>query len=101
MSQDEHNVDDSFRTHPLAMAMRDKKEPAPMATCTRDGEPLVSTLEFRNAEFICVVCGTKYGFLAPNPVVATPELDARHAELKAQYQRERAERRTQHSEDHE
>jgi hypothetical protein len=57
----------------------------PMACCPRDDEPLVSTLEFPGAEFICVVCGTKYGFLAPTPRPSTPELWARYEELKEQW----------------
>lgn len=66
---------------------------APYAVCPVDGEPLVSTLEFRYAEFYCVVCKNKYGFLDPHPAEPTPELDARHAELRAQYDAERAARR--------
>jgi hypothetical protein len=49
-------------------------------------------LEFYKAEFYCVVCGVKYGFLAPVGKTPTPELEARHAELDAQYERERAAR---------
>lgn len=86
------SVDDSFRTHPLEMVLRPEGTPAPMATCPRDGEPLVMTFEFDGAEFICVVCGMKYGWLAPSKAAATPELTARLAELQVQYDHERDER---------
>lgn len=59
------------------------------ATCPSDGEPLVSTFEFRSAEFYCVICGRKYGFLEPVGAPETPQIEARHAELKARYQVER------------
>lgn len=70
---------------------KDRGEP-PMACCPGDDEPLIGTTEFPKAEFFCQVCGAKYGFLSPKPVAPTPELRARHAELKAQYEIERAER---------
>ena len=62
------------------------------ATCRTDGEPLVSTFEFPGAEFYCVSCQRKYGFLEPVPATETPEIVARHKELRAQYLAERAER---------
>jgi uncharacterized Zn finger protein (UPF0148 family) len=83
------STDDSFRTFP--MPGRPVAE-RPYACCPRDGEPLVSTLEFYKAEFYCVVCGTKYGFLAPVGKAPTSELEARHAELRVQYETERAAR---------
>lgn len=64
-----------------------------VATCPADGEPLVGTFEFRGFEFICMVCGTKYEFLQPRPAPETPELMARHDELKAQYDAEHKARR--------
>lgn len=64
----------------------------PMATCPADDEPLVFTLEFRGAEFICVVCGTKYGFLSPKAAAVTPALEARLAELQERYEQERVAR---------
>jgi hypothetical protein len=71
---------------------RDRDKPPPIATCHNDGEPLVSTLEYRGAEFVCVVCGDRYGFLGPKPADTTPELLARLKELTVRYDRERAER---------
>ena len=62
------------------------------ACCPADGEPLISTFEFRGFEFICMVCGQKYGFLAPVGKPETPELIARHDELKAKYDEERVAR---------
>lgn len=62
---------------------RDGK-PAPMACCPRDGEPLISTFERAGAEFLCMVCGGWFGFLAPNPGDAEA-LAGRYAELKARF----------------
>lgn len=62
----------------------------PTATCPHDHEPLVATMEFRGAEFYCVVCQRTFGFLSPIPATTTPELDARLTELTAAYERERA-----------
>lgn len=62
---------------------------APMACCPTDREPLVATMEFRGAEFVCMVCGTKYGFLSAIGRPITPELQARHDELRARYETER------------
>lgn len=64
----------------------------PMACCPRDGEPLVSTLEFYKTEFYCVVCERKFGFLDPIPKETTKELEDRHDELREQYEQERTER---------
>lgn len=64
----------------------------PMAVCPRDGDPLVMTMEFSGAEFFCVTCEGKFGFLAPTPATWTPELQARHDELKATYDEARAAR---------
>lgn len=64
----------------------------PMATCPNDGEPVVCTFEFPKYEFVCVVCGWLGGFLSPTPAEATPEIEARHAELQEQYRVERAAR---------
>lgn len=79
-------VDDSFRTIP------DPAGGPKMAMCPRCNEPLVCTMEFRGAEFVCMVCRGRFGFLAPVPAEPTAELDARHDELRAQYDRERAAR---------
>jgi hypothetical protein len=64
---------------------------APTAVCRVDGEPLVSTLAFYQAEFVCVVCGRTYGFLEPDGADNTPELQARYEELRARWQTEHAE----------
>lgn len=82
-------IDDSIRTLPIDPK---NKRPTPMACCPKDGEPLVLTLEFKGAEFICMGCKQLYGFLAPIGKPNTPELQARYAELKAQYAAERKER---------
>ena len=57
----------------------------PMATCPRDGAPLIMTMAFRGYEFICLECGAKMGFLDPRPAEPTPELDARYEALKAEW----------------
>lgn len=68
---------------------------APVATCRVDGEPLVMTFEFPKYEFICQVCKKLYDFFGPKPADETPELLARYEELKAEYEKERAERKAQ------
>ena len=66
----------------------------PFALCCC-GTPLVGTFEQRGAEWYCVTCEAFYGWLharrsdGPNP---TPELDARYAVAREQYQAERAAR---------
>jgi hypothetical protein len=57
----------------------------PYACCPRDGEPLIATMMRVGAEFVCLVCGTWYGFLSPTAKDPTPELDARYAEIKARW----------------
>lgn len=57
----------------------------PMACCPNDHEPLICTMEFDGAEFFCVVCEGKFGFLSPRPKDWTQELQDRHDELKAVY----------------
>jgi hypothetical protein len=63
-------------------------EKRPMAVCPVDREPLIATLAFPKKEFICICCGRLYEFMFQNgPAAAdpTPELDARYAELKAEW----------------
>jgi hypothetical protein len=57
----------------------------PMATCPADGEPLISTLRFPKAEFVCMACRMTYGFLSPKPAPWTQELQDRHDELKEEF----------------
>lgn len=57
-------------------------KPAPMACCTRCGEPLIGTFRFAGFEFVCICCGRLHDFLQPAPKEATPELDTRQAELQ-------------------
>lgn len=63
-------------------------EPAPMATCPNCGEPLIATFRFAGYEFVCVVCKRMWGFIDPKPAEATPELEARQKELRAQFDAE-------------
>jgi len=63
-----------------------------MAICPKCAEPLVSTLEFRGAEFICMVCRGLFGFMAPLSAAPTSELESRHEELRLHYETERAAR---------
>ena len=76
-----------------ALRVMDKDRPAPYATCPSCGDPLVSTFEWRGAEFICVKEDRLFGFLSPVPKDPTPELEARHKELEAEYDAARAARR--------
>lgn len=50
-----------------------------------DGEPLVTSLEVRGHEWLCMVCGRRYPMFRPGSRPATPELDARYEELRALY----------------
>jgi hypothetical protein len=59
---------------------------APMACCRRCAAPLMSTILFRGYEFYCLICGAKCGFLDPAPAPATPELEQRHDELRAEFE---------------
>ena len=82
-------IDDSFRTLPL----RAKGEPKTYAGCPRCGAPLVSTLEFRGAEWICVPCDHLYGYMAPIPVAPSDEIEAQYEAVKTAYDAARAERK--------
>ena len=58
----------------------------PMATCPSCSEPLIATFKYRGYEFICTCCGRMWGFVEPEPVESTPELEARLAELKEKWE---------------
>lgn len=45
----------------------------------------MATFRYSGAEFVCMVCGSLYGFFDVDSVVDTPELAARHDELKARF----------------
>lgn len=57
----------------------------PMATCPRDGTPLIMTAAFRGAEFYCLACGAKLGFMDPRPVPQTDELNELYDRLEAEW----------------
>lgn len=63
-----------------------------MRVCPKDGCPLIFTMEFPGAEYVCLDCGGTYGVLGPPRAAATPALIARHDELVERYEIERAER---------
>ncbi len=92
MKHNNPGVNDTARGMPLtdatatvaALDLINRKDP-PMACCPRDGEPLISTFKYPGAEFVCMVCGNLLGFLAPTPKPDTPELSARHDELRARF----------------
>jgi len=67
----------------------------PMATCPNCGEPLIATFHFPGYEFICASCKRMWGFVDPVPVESTPELEARHSELKAQWIAELEDQKTE------
>lgn len=57
------------------------------------GEPLIWTFEFRGSEWHCQSCGFTGGMFGSGTAAAwSPELAARHAELKAEYSVARDER---------
>lgn len=59
----------------------------PIACCPRCPEPtpLIATMVFRYNEFYCLECGGRFEFLAPSAETATPELNERHAALRAEW----------------
>ena len=61
--------------------------PAPVACCPRCEEPtpLIATMAFSGAEFYCLECGGRFGFLSPRGVEPTPELVARSEALTAEW----------------
>lgn len=63
-----------------------------MKVCPRDGEPVIFTLEFRGAEYVCIECGWLGGVFSPSEVPADHGMALRHAELRERYEAERAER---------
>lgn len=88
-----NKIDDTARGLPMtpataaitAMSMMGEKK-LQTACCPKDGEPLVFSLKYPGAEFVCMVCGKLYGFLAPVPKPSdTPGLQERHEELQARF----------------
>ena len=71
-------------TMAVGLDLMNRDEP-PMACCPKDGEPLISTFRYPGAEFVCMICGSLLGFLAPTPKVETPELTARYEELRTAF----------------
>jgi hypothetical protein len=62
----------------------------PLAGCPSCKAPLISTMVFARAEFYCLECGQRWGFLNPTPLDPTPELDARYEALKAEWDKHAA-----------
>ena len=59
---------------------------APYATCRPCGAPLIPTFAFSGFEFYCLECGLLYDwFFGPKAAEPTPELAARYAALKAEW----------------
>lgn len=59
----------------------------PMACCPRceEATPLIGTIVFYQAEFYCLECGGRFGFLDPRTADPSPELSAHHARLQAEW----------------
>ncbi len=59
----------------------------PLACCPRCPEPtpLIGTIRFYKAEWYCLECGGRFGFLSPRTVEDTPELKARYEELQREW----------------
>lgn len=55
------------------------------AVCRHCNAPLISTLAFPRAEFYCLECGREYGFLGPARGDDSPEMQARHDALRAEW----------------
>jgi hypothetical protein len=47
--------------------------------------PLIPTFVFPQYEFYCLECGRNVAFMGPRAGESTPELEARYAELKAEW----------------
>lgn len=73
------------------MALPDNSGSEQIAMCVC-GAPLVSTFAFQGYEFYCLECGRQYEWLEPRAQPATPELEARHDALRAEW-REHAARK--------
>lgn len=56
-----------------------------LATCPNDGTPLISTIVFSGAEFYCIECGQKFGWLSPRPVEPNEENNAWYERIKAEW----------------
>lgn len=56
-----------------------------VAMCRRCSEPLVATLAWDRAEFYCLTCGARLGFLEPDGSPETPELLARAESVRAEF----------------
>jgi hypothetical protein len=56
------------------------------AVCPHDGEPLVTSLEVPQKEWLCMGCGARFAFFdSYDSAEPTDALRARHAELREQY----------------
>lgn len=62
--------------------------PRPIACCPRCSEPtpLIGTIAFYRAEFYCLDCGARVGFLSPRVGEPTPELQAKLAAYEAEWE---------------
>lgn len=74
--------------------MSESIEPRPYAGCPTCGAPLVSTLEVRFKEWVCVPCDVFFGFLEARPTPETPETTAAYEAHKATYKAAREARQT-------
>jgi hypothetical protein len=57
----------------------------PIATCPRDGVPLIMTTAWRAYEWYCLECGGHYGFLDVQAVAPTPELNEQYNALEDEW----------------
>ena len=73
------------------------KEETPFALCPNCRAPLISTLDFPGAEFYCLECGHKCGFMSPVAGAPTPELNARYIKLKREWDEHAANKLLFHS----
>lgn len=55
-----------------------------IACCPHDGAPLIATFVWAKAEFYCLDCGRRYGWLSPTPGDG-PALEAKLAEYQAEW----------------
>lgn len=57
----------------------------PIATCRKDGAPLIMTMFWAKYEWYCMECGGHYGFLGVDSMTPTPELNAQYDALEAEW----------------
>lgn len=72
--------------------MTDVRQGEMLSVCPTCTEPVIFTFEFPRVEYVCVECGWMGGVMMQSRAPATPERQARYAELNAKYREQAAAR---------